>query len=922
MQPLRVIRRWQKRVRALFRTEAVDSDLSEEMSYHLELETQKNLTLGMTPSEATRQAKRAFGAIDQHRIETREARFLSWLPDLSLDFKLGGRMLIKYPGLTLVGGLAMAFGIWAGALTFEMVMMLDHPTLPLPDGDRIVKLRNFDVQQNSEDLRGLHEYITWRKTLRSVTDLGAYRDVARNLVVTPGDARPVQVAEVTASAFRIAPARPVLGRVLNESDEGTGAPLVMVIGYEIWRTRFASDSNVIGRSVQIGDAFATVVGVMPKKFEFPVAHDLWMPLRTDAMDQAPRAGSDINIFGRLSAGVTLKQAQTELSAISRRTALEFPLTHQYLQAQINPYAKQLDLPPGNWVLTIAIPGFAVMLLVLVCSNVALLLFARAATRESELIVRSALGASRARIVAQLFAEALVLGAVAAVVGLAAASFVLRQWGGEFLEQNMGRLPFWYDPHLSPRTIVYAIGLTILAAVVAGVLPALKVTNGLANRLRQAAAGGGGLKFGGVWTAVIIIQVAFTTAFPSMVFIEQQSIVRVQTFDAGFPSEQYVAMMIEPGDAAVSSASVSTDAARREQGVRFEASLDALRQRVASEPGVEGVTFVDRLPRGEHRESRIELDDSSFMSAAKGVAGKGATLDPLRVVSTARVDAAYFDVLKAPMRAGRAFQSADMLPDAHVVIVDQSFVDQVLQGRNAIGRQIRFVSRADKPGESKPWHQIVGVVQELGMGTPTARGRAAGVYLPLVPGREGPTNMMVHVRGDPMASTSQLRANAVAVDPTLRLTNFQRVDQVTSSILWVVKLWLRITLFLTAIALLLSLAGIYAVMSFTVSRRTREIGIQVALGANARRVVVSIFKRPLSQVVIGVLAGGVLAGSFLTYVASCQDGVCNDTSGVITTFRVAMLLLYSLLILSVCLLACVVPTRRALSVQPVDALRAE
>ena len=183
-------------------------------------------------------------------------------------------------------------------------------------------------------------------------------------------------------------------------------------------------------------------------------------------------------------------------------------------------------------------------------------------------------------------------------------------------------------------------------------------------------------------------------------------------------------------------------------------------------------------------------------------------------------------------------------------------------------------------------------------------------------------MVVHVRGDPMAMVPPVRRLAATVDPTLRLSEFQRVDQVTEILLWIMKLWLRMTMLLTAIALLLSLAGIYAVMSFTVSRRTREIGIRVALGANARRVVTSIFRRPLVHVAAGVLAGAALAGLFLVFMTSCQDGRCYGTDDVVTAPRVALLFLYALLILGVCLLACIVPTRRALRVQPTEALRAD
>ena len=333
---------------------------------------------------------------------------------------------------------------------------------------------------------------------------------------------------------------------------------------------------------------------------------------------------------------------------------------------------------------LVIPVFALMLLVLVCGNVALLLFARAATRENEMIVRSALGATRGRIVAQLFTEALVLGVVAAVIGLAAAEFGLRQWGVGFLERNMGQLPFWYDVSLSPATVLYAIGLTVLSAVIAGVLPALKVTRGLGSRLREGTAGGG-LRFGGVWTAVIVTQVAITVAFPAVVYYGQREVRRIQSVDVGFPAEQYLAVQIETEEIADSSA--AAEAARTAQRARTGAMLEALRQRLAAEPEVAGVTFVDRLPRMYHPQRRIELDDPS----AVGQLGPTAppVLEYAGEVNVASVDPSYFDVLKAPILAGRGFHASETAADARVAIVDQGFVDKVLAGRNPIGRRVRF-----------------------------------------------------------------------------------------------------------------------------------------------------------------------------------------------------------------------------------------
>ncbi len=886
------------RLHLLFARRASESRIDEELAFHIDMETQRLVReQGVSSDEARRRAVATFGGVTQHAESLREGRGLAWLGGMSLDMKLGFRMLVKYPGLTIIGGLAMAFSIWVGALVFEGVRTLTNPSLPLPGGDRIVMIKNWDVAENNAEKRALYDFGVWRGALRSVDNLGVYRDVVRNLILSPDDARLVQVAEMTAVGFRLASAKPLIGRVLVEGDELPGAPPVVVLGYDVWRTRFAGDRGVIGRSLQIDNSFATVVGVMPEGFKFPVAHELWMPMHLTAYERGPRSGPSVTVFGRLADGATLEEAQTELSIIGARMAAEQRTTHEHLQPRIGPYANmQMNPNASDQILMRSFNFIALLLVILLASNVALLLFARAATRESELIVRSALGASRNRIVTQLFAEALVLGGVSAAVGLAAVALTLQRFGIHYLEVNLGTQPFWVNPKLSFATIIYATLLTVIGAVVAGVVPGLKVTRGLGARLKQGTAGSG-LRFGGVWTAVIVAQVAVTVIVPAAIFFEQSEQTRIRSSEVNFAAEQYLAVRLE-----MNAPNGGLDSAR------YVTALEVLRQRVAAEPGVEGVTFVDNLPRLPHRDYYIEVQGAHSATDST----------PRPEASVATIEPNYFEVLKAPILAGRAFNLSDYANRAvpSVVIVDQAFVDQVLRGRNAIGQRVRISSNrywsaaANEPGA--PWSEIVGVVKDMGMDNVASRGRPSGFYVPAGIESAQLDQMVVHVRGDPLSIAPKVRAIATSVDPTLRLYDFQRLDQVVNDLLWIMSLWIRATAGLTALALLLSLAGIYAVLSFTVVRRTREIGVRVALGASSGRVVIAIFRRPLTQVALGVAAGGLVIGALAVAISG----------GALSLQNIALLVAYVALMFGVCLLACAVPTWRALRVEPTVALRSE
>jgi putative ABC transport system permease protein len=898
---LSAIRRVLLRLVSFFRSGNAEADLAREIKAHLQLLEDRFIAQGMSAQDAHYAARRAFGGVEQVKEYQRDERSFRWLAGWSMDLKLGARMLIKYPGLALVGGLAISFAIAAGAGTFEFLTQLVHPTLLLDDGDRIVGIRLWDTASSSVEEQAAYDFARWREELESIEDLGAFRTLERNLTTESGLPEPVQVAEISASAFRVARVPPLKGRFLVAADEQVRSPAVVVIGYDVWQTRLGGDPDVVGRAVRLGSAQSTVVGVMPERFAFPVSHSVWAPLRLDL--SGPRQGPEIQVFGRLAPGVTLDRAQAELTSIGMRAATDFPDTHEHVRPEVMPYAQSITGVRGlESVALLSINAFLLMLLILVGANVALLMFARAAARESEMVVRNALGATRGRIIMQLFAEALVLGTVAAAAGLDAASFLLKWWLGVSEIDAGGRLPFWFDASIAPETMFYAACLTVLAASVAGVVPAIKVTGRRVEaRLRQAAVGSTGLRFGGVWTVAIVTQVAVTVAFPATAFFVRRNVVQMQSLDVGFPAAEYLSARLEM-DPEIAAPGASAEAARAERLARFRTAWDALEQRLASEPGVAGVTFTDRLPRTVHAARWLDVDGE----AAPPESARG------HRVNTASVALNYFDVLGAPVLSGRAFHSGDLEAGARVVIVNQSFVNRVLRDRNPIGRRVRYVTRNPDETESATagqgsWHTIVGVVRDLGTIHDNPRD-LAGLYHPSVPGAAFPVHITVHVRGEPGSFAPRLRTVAAAVDPTLRLHELRPLNQVGASMWNEFEFLFRLLVFVSLIALLLSLAGIYSVMSFTVSRRTREIGIRVALGAAPPRVVAAIFSRPLAQVAVGVAAGGGLVFVLTRLVTG------------LSLREVALVVAYMTLMMGVCLLACIVPTQRALRIQPTEAPR--
>lgn len=835
-----------------------------------------------------------------------------------LDFKLGLRMLVKHPGLTVVGVIAISFGVMVGAVVFQLMTDLYHPSLGLPESDRVVEL------EQGEDRRVLHDFAIWRQELESVDDVSAYGTVRRNLVTEGRGGEPITVAVINASAFRIARVAPLLGRTLVDADEEPSAAPVLVLGYDVWQARFAGDPGVIGREVLLGATPSTVVGVMPEGFAFPMAHGLWAPLRLNVLDYERGQGPTLDVLGRLAPGVSLRQAQAELTTLGLRAAADFPETNQRRRPVIRPYRGGIIhgselLLVGAYSMVILLP---VLVLILVCANIALMVFARTAARESEIVVRSALGASRGRVLMQLFVEALVLTSVAAVVGLVAADFAM----GHVMElldaEADGYMPYWFHDGLTTTTVLYAGVFTVLGALFVGVVPALKVTgSGMRPRLQKSTAGGGGFQMGGLWTGVIVAQVAVTIALVPFVVGMVTVMALTLSSDVGLPSEEYLSVWLATDLETTSAAAVT--APNAERAVAFHASYTELKERLQDEPEVRGVTMASPLPGSGHVFRRIEMDGQPMPPS----------YDRLYVTRTASVDPDFFDVLGAPILSGRSFDSSDLESDERVVIVNQAFVLTILGDRNPIGRRVRFPTpvrsgRSNEIDEEEaPWYEIVGVVRDVGITMGLAAMEAVGpdddrlLYLPLAPGSAYPVGMVVHAAGAPESLAPRLRALASAVDPSLQLRDLRSLNDAIAAGLRPVRSGTWALVLTGALALLLSNAGIYSALSFAVSRRTREIGVRVALGAGQRRIVFAVLRHSLVQVTLGVLAGAGLL-FVIVFIASSGRFLSQVASSGRAAEAILASLAYLLLMVGVCALACIVPTQRALRIEPTEALRAD
>jgi predicted permease len=810
------------------------------------------------------------------------------------DYKLGLRMLVKYPGLTVAGGLALAIAIGLGAAWYEFMGDMFRPTLNVPGGDRLVEVEMRTIGGDPDERRIAHDFMVWRREVKQLEHLGAYRTVERNIIRGDATPEPVIVAETTASMFRAVPVPPLHGRPLLDADEAPGAPAVVVLGYDVWRHRFGGRTDAIGEMLQLGNTPVTIVGVMPQGFAFPINHKMWMPLPLRSSGYAPLEGPGIRVFARVAPGATQAQAYGEILSLHEGIKKASLNTHERLVPRVLAWGGE---SPGDVPLLEVLVVYAPIVLVLLvaCANVGTLIYARTATRDAEISMRYALGASRGRIVTQLFVEALVLASLSAGVGLVFASAALKFGLNAFYSTQPTGMPFWLDPGLDPTTVIFAVALTFVGAGILGVLPALKATGKHTQmQLRNLGAGGSTLRFGAVWTSAMIAQVALTVMciVPALGISEESW--RDRVIRSKFPADQYLAVQIDlDRQTAANGAGDESDASF---AARIQQTYGELERRIAREPAVMSVTFADRLPG-----MGVAIRSAEVETTRDG------TLVPISTVWTAAVGPNFFQAFEVAILAGRDFHDGDRVPRPTTVMVNEAFARNFLDGANPVGRRLRFANA--NPAAPEPWIEIVGMVRDVGM-TPTDAGEAPYVFRPASLTSASPVVMGVRTRGrgDHVALAQRVRGIAADIDAGLRLGEVGSLDDLAWRVDRPQMVVAASIATIVALGLFLSAAGIFSLMSVSIARRTKEIGIRAALGASHSRILLGVFRRALLLVGSGVAIGNAVIALSVYF------------SGVGWGFMLDALTGTSSIMLTVGLLACVQPARRALRIQPTDALR--
>jgi putative ABC transport system permease protein len=804
------------------------------------------------------------------------------------DLRYGARLLLKKPGFTAICILTLAVGIGLTTMMFSIVNGALIKGLPLPEPEQVVSVGFTDpVQEWDHFGPSLHDFAEWREQQQAFEGMAAYGTGTFN--VSGGDAAErYDGAWMSANAFDLLRVHPVLGRGFRPGEDAPGAAAVTVIGWRMWQDRFGGDPQILGRTMRINGEEATIVGVMPEGFMFPFRQQLWLPERRNASMYergAPGVPSQ-NVFARLRPGVSVDEANVQMNSIARRQAAAYPETNENWGASVVPFAEQVIGKEPRQLLFVML-GAVFGVLLIACMNVANLLLGQAALRTREVGIRTALGASRLRVMVQFLTEPLVLAAAGAVLGLGIGWFGVRLFSAAVASTDP---PYWLDFSIDGTVILFVLGVTLFATFVSGVLPAVRASGGNVNEiLKDESRGGSSLRGGRLSKGLVVAEIALSVVLLAGAGLMIKSVVNLGSVDYAFATEDVFTARVGLPEADAQYADVGTR-------IRFFEEVEA---RLAAAPGVRAVGMTTSLPGSGASNPRFALDGQAYERP----------VDYPRV-RTAAVTPAFFQALGTDVVEGRGFDSRDRAESLPVAVANRSFVARHFPEGGAIGSRMR-VGTADS---EEPWLTIVGIVPDLHMAG-VDNEDPEGIYTPLAQSTNVRfASIVARTSGTWSAVTPAVRQAVAAVNADIPIYFVRSLEESIARNAWFYRVFGTIFMIMGIVALFLAAIGLYGVMSFSVSRRTREMGVRMALGAHAEHVVRLIMRQGVVQLAIGLVLG--LAGALA--VTSLLTGFLFGVSprDPLTFIAIVVVLVVTGLVASL------VPARRATRVDPLVAIRYE
>ena len=863
------------------RAGAAERELEREVATHLAILEDEFRRRGMAVDDAREAARRSFGRLDHVRDAHRDARSLMWIEDVARDLQYAKRTLLRSPGFTVAAVLTLGIAVGGATAVFSLLDAVLLRPLPFPDADHLVLLYEENSRAGfARDAVRPRTYAAWKGQNEVLESVAAVADYSPVLSLR-GQPERISARRVTASFFDVLQSEPVLGRVFSADEDRPGGRRVAIISYGFWQRRFGGDPAIIGQHLLLDDVSYVIVGVMGPRFQFLQRYvSAWVPAAFTSTELT-QGGRYLTVVARMKADVDQVRVSANLDTIGASQAQLNPGDERWrtLRSVVWPLSQELsgDVRRPFAVLVAAV----VAVLLIACANLASLLLARNASRRQELAVRGALGASRARVVRQLLTESLALAAMGLVLGV-----VLARWAFVFLEQLIPpTMALFARPHLDGRTVAAAASIAVTTAMLFGLVPALRTSD--SDHEQALKSGGRATRGDHGRRALVVAQVAMT-----LVLLVATGLL-LQTFY----QMRYANLGLSPAHVLTLRTVLPTN--RYAEHARRADFYDRVLDRLSQEPGVESAGFTTSVPlewRGGTSEIAIE--------------GRPRETGLAYDANHRQISAGYFETIGVPLRQGRFFRRGDDERAPLVVIVNEALARQYWPGENPVGRHM-----AIDPGESPQWRTVVGVVgdvRQMGLDVPAR----AEIYLPY---RQiatqpwfRPRDLAVRTAGDPTAAVDAIERAVHAIDPTLAISNVRSLDEVLDEEVAARRTGTTLLISFAAFALILSVVGLYGVIAYFVVQHVPEMGVRIALGAQAGDILRLVIGRGMTLALAGVAAGTLAALTLPRLMAHLLYGVTG--TGALLCFAA------SLLLLTLSLVATYLPARRATRLDPVTALR--